>query len=158
VNGEALQELKELLSRLRLGKRDVVLPAALRCRRCGRKLTVKYTGKHHAVLRYSCARGRLDSGQPNCIAFGGILVDEAIGREVFRVIQPGGLEAAKMASEEEARKQDDVLATLHRDLEAARYNAASRSEGIRWSGSGKPPRRRRARASVELSVAARARD
>jgi hypothetical protein len=34
-----------------------------------------------------------------------------------------GREAAVVASEEEARKQDDVLAALHRDLEAAQYSA-----------------------------------
>jgi hypothetical protein len=99
------------------------LAGSLRCRRCGRKLTVNYTGEHHAVLRYSCARGRLDNGQPNCISFGGVPVDAAIGGAVLRVVQPGALEAAVVASEEEARKQDDVLAALHRDLEAAQYSA-----------------------------------
>ena len=64
-----------------------LLAGLLRCRRCGRKLTVRYTGNGHDVLRYSCIRGWLDNGEPRCIAFGGITVDEAIGREVFRVVQ-----------------------------------------------------------------------
>ena len=51
----------------------------LRCRRCGRKLTVLYTGKHH-VVRY-CMSSRI-AGQwsASCIAFGGMSVDEAIAK------------------------------------------------------------------------------
>src|SRR5215813_8238821 len=64
---------------------------------------------HHDVLRYGCRRGSLDSGQPRCIAFGGMSVDETIANEVLRVVQPAAVEAAVLASEEETRKQDDVL-------------------------------------------------
>lgn len=100
-----------------------LLAGLLRCRRCGRKLVVLYTGNHHDVLRYVCHRGWLDSGQPRCIAFGGMSVDEIIAQEVLRVVQPAAVEAAALASEEEARMQDDVLDAWRRDLEAARYGA-----------------------------------
>ena len=103
-----------------------LLAGLLRCRRCGRKLSVLYTGNHH-VLRYACHRGWLDSGQPRCIAFGGMSVDETIAKEVLCVAQPVAVEAAILASEEEARKQDDVLDAWRRDLEAARY-AAQRAQ------------------------------
>jgi len=99
------------------------LAGLLRCRRCGRKLTVRYTGNGHDVLRYACHRGLLDHGEPRCIAFGGIPVDEAIAREVLRVVQPAAVEAAIVASEQAARQQDEVVAALQRDLEAARYAA-----------------------------------
>jgi DNA invertase Pin-like site-specific DNA recombinase len=82
-----------------------LLAGLLRCRRCGRKLTVLYTGNYHDVLRYVCRRGSLDSGQPRCIAFGGMSVDETIANEVLRVVQPAAVEAAVLASEEETRKQ-----------------------------------------------------
>ena len=98
-----------------------LLAGLLRCRRCGRKLAVLYTGNHHDVLRYVCHRGWLDSGQPRCITFGGMSVDETIANEVLRVVQPAAVEAAVLAGEEEARKQDDVLDAWRRDLEAARY-------------------------------------
>ena len=104
-----------------------LLAGLLRCLRCGRKLTVLYTGNHHDVLRYVCHRGWLDSGQPRCIAFGGMSVDEVIAKEVLCVVQPAGVEAAVLAGEEEARKQDDVLDAWRRDLEAARY-AAQRAQ------------------------------
>ena len=100
-----------------------LLAGLLRCRRCSRKLTVRYTGNKADVLRYMCNRGWLDSGEPSCIAFGGIAVDEAISRDVLRVVHPGAVEAAILASQEEARKRDEVLEALKRDLEAARYAA-----------------------------------
>jgi hypothetical protein len=43
---------------------------------------------------------------------------------VLRIVQPAALEAAVMAGEEIARKRDEVLAALQRDLEAARYSAS----------------------------------
>src|SRR6266550_2773548 len=104
-----------------------LLAALLRCRRCGRKLSVRYSGNRGDMLRYACHRGWLDNGEARCIAFGGTLVDEAIAQEVLCVVQPAALEAAVLASEEEACQQDDVLQALRRDLEAARY-AASRAQ------------------------------
>ena len=46
--------------------------------RCGPQLTVRYTGIRHNIPRYSCWRGLLDNGEPRCIAFGGLRVDDAI--------------------------------------------------------------------------------
>jgi len=100
-----------------------LLAGLLRCRRCGRRLTVRYTGNGHDILRYTCNRGWLDNGEARCIAFGGIAVDEAIGTEVLKAVQPAAVEAAVKASEEESRRQDEVLEALRRDLEAARYSA-----------------------------------
>lgn len=102
---------------------QALLTGLLRCSRCGRKLTVRYTGSGHDVLRYSCVRGWLDNGEPRCIAFGGISVDEAISKEVLRVVQPAAIEASVLAGEELDRQRDDILDALQRDLEAARYGA-----------------------------------
>jgi DNA invertase Pin-like site-specific DNA recombinase len=102
---------------------QALLAGQLRCRRCGHKLLVHYTGNRHDVLRYKCCWGRLDNGEPNCIGFAGLVVDQAISREILRVVQPAAIEAAVMAGEEQARKIDEVMAALQRDLEAARYSA-----------------------------------
>ena len=104
-----------------------LLTGLLRCRRCGRKLTVWYTGNAHNVLRYACHRGELDNGEPRCISFGGLLVDAAMSKEILRVVQPAAVDAAIVASEGAARQRDDVLAAWTRDLEAARY-AAQRAQ------------------------------
>jgi DNA invertase Pin-like site-specific DNA recombinase len=104
-----------------------LLSGLLRCWRCGRKLMIRYTGSRHDVLRYACCRGWLDNGEARCIAFGGLAVDEAISKEILQVVQPAALEAAILANQEEARRRDDVLEALQRDLEAARY-AAQRAQ------------------------------
>ena len=54
-------------------------------------------------------------------------MDDAIAREVLRVVQPAVVEAALMAHEQAAHRQDEVVAALQRDLEAARY-AAQRAQ------------------------------
>ena len=46
---------------------------------------------------------------------------------ILGVVKPGAVEAAVLASEEEGRKQDEVVEALRRDLEAARY-AAQRAQ------------------------------
>lgn len=104
-----------------------LLTGLLRCRRCGRKLTVRYTGSHHEVLRYTCNRGWLDHGEPRCIAFGGVPVDDMISKQVLAVVQPAAIEAALLASEGKLQHQNDEIAALERDLEAARY-AAQRAQ------------------------------
>ena len=70
------------------------------CRRCGRKMTVQHTGKHGNIPRYSCARGRLDYGEPNCIGFGGLRVDDTVEAAVLAAIQPAAVEAAPAAEEQ----------------------------------------------------------
>ncbi len=108
----------------RAPKRGAALLAGLiRCGRCGRKLVVRYTGSGRDMLRYSCERARLDIGEPTCIAFGGKSVDEAIGREVLRVVEPAATEAAVLAERQAAAVRDEVLHALQRDMEAARYAA-----------------------------------
>jgi len=81
------------------------------------------SGRDHDVPRYACRRGWLDSGEPRCIAFGGLRVDDAIEEELLRVLEPGAIEASVAAEREEIRRRDDVLEALKRDLEAARYAA-----------------------------------
>jgi DNA invertase Pin-like site-specific DNA recombinase len=102
---------------------SALLAGILRCRRCGRKLMVRYTGKGHDVLRYACYRAWLDNGQPPCIGFGGLAVDEVIAREILRVVQPAAIEAAAMAAEEQSRQDDQVLQAWERERDATRYAA-----------------------------------
>jgi hypothetical protein len=102
---------------------DALLAGLVRCRRCGQKLTVRYTGMKHNIPRYSCHRGRLDNGEPRCIAFGGLRVDDAIEAAVLQVVEPGAIEAAVVAETEVSHQRDQVREALERDLESARYAA-----------------------------------
>ena len=102
---------------------DALLAGLLRCRRCGRKLVACYTGTKHNIPRYACHRGRLDTGEPSCIAFGGLRVDDTIAAALLRVVEPGAIAAAVAVEAEATDRRDQVRAALLRDLEAARYAA-----------------------------------
>src|SRR4030081_3854594 len=84
---------------------DALLAGLVRCRRCGRKLMVRYTGTKHNIPRYSCWRGSLDNGEPRCIAFGGLRVDDAIEEALLRVVEPGAIAAAVEAGAQAARRR-----------------------------------------------------
>ena len=84
-------------------------------------LTVRYTGQKHNIPRYSCSRGWLDNGEPRCIAFGGLRVDDAIEEMLVR-----DLEAARFAADR-AFRQYDAADPANRLVAAeleARWNAA----------------------------------
>ena len=102
---------------------DALLAGLVRCRRCGRKLTVRYSGVKHNIPRYACHRGLLDNGEPRCIAFGGLRVDDAIEAALLEVVEPGAIAVAVEAEAQAATRRDQVREALSRDLEAARYAA-----------------------------------
>jgi DNA invertase Pin-like site-specific DNA recombinase len=102
---------------------DALLAGLIRCRRCGRKLTLRYSGMKHDIPRYSCSRGWMDNGEPRCIAFGGLRVDDAIEDALLGVVGPGAISAAVAAEREVGQRRDQVRDALNRDLEAARYAA-----------------------------------
>lgn len=135
VSWEQFQGIQHTISQnLHIRKRtrvirrgQALLAGILRCRRCGRKLNARYTGRLGDVLSYMCCRGWLDNGLPRCISFGGSVVDLAVASELLRVVQPAAVEAAMAANKDEACKRDQALEALDRDLQAARY-AASRAQ------------------------------
>jgi DNA invertase Pin-like site-specific DNA recombinase len=100
---------------------DALLTGLVRCHRCGRKLTVRYTGTKHNIPRYSCSRGWLDNGEPRCIAFGGLRVDDAIETALLHVVEPGAVAASLAAETEASQQRDQVRDALMRDLEASRF-------------------------------------
>jgi IS5 family transposase len=102
---------------------DALLAGLLRCRRCGRKLTLRYSGAKHHIPRYSCTRGWMDNGESRCIAFGGLRVDDAIEDAILTVVSAGAIAAAVAAETEASQQRDQVSEALRRDLEAARYAA-----------------------------------
>jgi Recombinase zinc beta ribbon domain len=105
---------------------DALLAGLLRCRRCGRKLTLRYSGAKHQIPRYSCSRGWMDNGEPRCIALGGLRVDDAIEDALLTVVDPGAIAATIAAEREASQRRDQAREALKRDLEAARYAALHR--------------------------------
>lgn len=103
-----------------------LLAGLLRCRRCGMKLMVRYTGgggSSGQVPRYVCHRGYEGSAKRRCIGFGGTSADEMVVREVMRVIEPGAVEAALLAAREVMEHQDQAIKALELEAESARYEA-----------------------------------
>jgi len=100
-----------------------LLTGLLRCRRCARMLRVYYKGPDGEVVRYACPKAHLDNKEARCVAFSGATVDAAVAAQLFCVVQPAAIEAAIMATQQQARMHTEVLDTLRRDLEAARYRA-----------------------------------
>ena len=84
---------------------DTLLAGLIRCKRCGRKLTVRYTGMKHHIPRYSCSRAWMDNGGPHCIAFGGLRVDDAIEEALLGVVGPGAIAAATAAAKEAGERR-----------------------------------------------------
>jgi DNA invertase Pin-like site-specific DNA recombinase len=109
---------------------DALLAGLIRCKRCGRKLTLKYTGAKHGIPRYSCSRAWMDNGGPHCIAFGGLRVDDAIEEALFEIVGPGAVAAATAVAKDAGERRDQVRGALGRDLEAARYAVDCAFRGI----------------------------
>jgi hypothetical protein len=105
---------------------DALLAGLFRCKRCGRKLMVRYTGANHNIPSYSCWRGLLDNGEPRCIAFGGLRVDDAIEEALLGVVEPGAIAAAAEAERNMTSQRDQVRDALQRDLQAAWADRAFR--------------------------------
>src|SRR6202165_3555407 len=99
---------------------DALLAGLIRCNRCGRKLTLKYTGAKHGIPRYSCSRAWMDNGAPHCIGFGGLRVDDAIEEALLGVVGPGAIAAATAAAKEAGERRGQGRDAVSRDLEEAR--------------------------------------
>ena len=102
---------------------DALLAGLIRRRRCGRKLTPCHSGARHQIPRYSCTRGWMDNGEPRCIAFGGLRVDDAIEEALLGVVGPGAIAASMAAAEQATNRRDQAREALGRDLEAVRFAA-----------------------------------
>jgi DNA invertase Pin-like site-specific DNA recombinase len=99
----------------------MLLAGLLRCGHCGRKMYVGYGGKSG---RYHCGGARINHGTKRCIAFGGLRADDAIGKEVLRVLKPLGIDAAVKALEAQAVETSARQRQLELALQRARYEAA----------------------------------
>lgn len=104
-------------------KGSALLVGLLRCIRCGRKLMVRYSGEQGNIARYDCSRGNETDGQPRCISFSSIDVDDRMAAEILDVVRPAAVAAALVAARECEQEVDQLVQTLRTELEAARYAA-----------------------------------
>jgi hypothetical protein len=100
-----------------------LLSGMLTCGRCGRRLSVTYTGNPQSRPVYRCDKPNLMMGLPRCMTFGGPRVDIAIAKELLRAIEPVAIEAAFEAERMHRERQDDQQRILELELRQARYEA-----------------------------------
>ena len=105
-----------------VSKGNSLLAGLLRCKRCGRKLAVAYGGKNSKVPRYSCMKGRLYNGEKkDCLSFGGMRLDEAVSKEVLKVVEPLAIEASLKAIEELNKGIEAERKLLELEMQNAEY-------------------------------------
>lgn len=100
-----------------------LLAGLLRCRHCGRKLHVSYSGKGGKVPRYSCRGAHLNHGTERCISFGGLAADRAVEEEVLRALSPEAIRASLEGWEGLERGKGEHRRALELALEQAEYEA-----------------------------------
>ena len=114
------QERDDSVSAVRQG--HGLLAGVLRCGHCGRRMQVRYWGRHGTAARYAC-KGDYDAGGAYCLAFGGGTVDRRFGEELLRVISPLGVEASLEAIESLRLGEDGRRQALRRQLQQLEYEA-----------------------------------
>jgi hypothetical protein len=114
---------KSNMGRGSIRRGEALLAGLLRCARCGRKLTVSYSGKGGPTQRYVCRGASDQMGASNCISFGGTRIDRAVVQEVLYRLQPLGVEAALAAMNAHAEEDLEKRRQLENALEQARFEA-----------------------------------
>ncbi len=104
-------------------KGESLLAGLLRCKRCGRKLHVAYGGKNGKVPQYQCTTSRLMRGERDCVSFGGMRVDEAVSREVLKVVEPLAIEASLRAVDEWSNRIEEQKELIELEIKNAEYEA-----------------------------------
>jgi len=115
---------KGMMVRGAVRKGEALLAGLVRCGHCGRRLLVSYNGTKGDIGRYNCDATRNNPGAPPCISFGALRVDEAVGAEIVRLLQPLGVEAAVRAITDSEHQRAEKQRQTELALEQARYEAA----------------------------------
>ncbi len=99
---------------------SALLTGLLRCRQCGRRMSVGYCGTPR-VIRYRCPGISLKDGKLSCLSLGGKGIDEAVSEEILRVVEPGAIEAARSAQKYVLKRHTEILDALYLELEGVRH-------------------------------------
>ena len=100
-----------------------LLSGIMTCGRCGRRLSVAYTGNPQSRPVYRCHTPNLMMGLPRCMTFGGPRVDAAIAKELLRALEPLAIDAAFEAERMHRKQQEDQQGIRDLEIHQARYEA-----------------------------------
>lgn len=103
---------------------QALLAGLLGCGRCGRRMSVSYSGRPPGLLVYRCHRDDALSGPSRCFIFGGGRVDVAVAAELLRAVSPMAIEAATEAKRRHLQMQAEQQRVVELELQQARYEAS----------------------------------
>jgi len=96
-----------------------VLAGLVRCGRCGRRMTVRYSGPKNCPS-YTCTRGSADYGEPLCQGLSnGAALDELVARQLLAAVEPAALEASLAAVAGVERQRAELARQWHLRRERA---------------------------------------
>jgi DNA invertase Pin-like site-specific DNA recombinase len=97
-----------------------LLAGLLCCARCGRRLSVAYTGRYPRPV-YRCDKPNLQLGLRCCFTVSGKRIDETIATEMLRVVAPMAIEAAERMLRDEDKDRQRIAEL---ELQQAQYDAS----------------------------------
>ena len=100
-----------------------LLAGLLCCARCGRRLSVAYTGRYPRPV-YRCDKPNLQLGLRCCFTVSGKRIDETIAAEMLRAVAPMAIEAAEEAERMLRGEDKDRRRIAELELQQARYDAS----------------------------------
>jgi DNA invertase Pin-like site-specific DNA recombinase len=99
-----------------------LLGGILRCGRCGRRMTVAYSGRANR-LRYRCERAMVEYAEPVCQSLAGRVLDDLVAAQVLAVLEPAALELSLEAANDIEQERARLHQNWQQRLERARYQA-----------------------------------
>lgn len=100
-----------------------LLAGLICCGRCGRRLSVLYTGRYPRPV-YRCERRNQQLGLPRCLTVAGKRIDEIIAAEMLRAAAPMAIEAAEEAERMRRDEDQDRRQIADLELQQAQYDAS----------------------------------
>jgi hypothetical protein len=100
-----------------------LLAGLICCARCGRRLSVLYTGRYPRPV-YRCEQPNVQLGQRRCLTVAGKRIDETIAVEMLRAVTPMAIEAAEEAERMLTDEDQDRRRIAELELQQAQYDAS----------------------------------
>jgi Recombinase/Recombinase zinc beta ribbon domain len=100
-----------------------LLAGLICCARCGRRLSVLYTGRYPRPI-YRCEQPNVQLGQQRCLTVAGKRIDETIAAEMLRAVTPMAIEAAEEAARMLRVEDQDRRRIAELELQQAQYDAS----------------------------------
>jgi len=100
-----------------------LLAGLICCARCGRRLSVFYTGRYPRPV-YRCEQPNVQLGQRRCLTVAGKRIDETIAVEMLRAVTPMAIEAAEEAERMLRDEDQDRRRIAELELQQAQYDAS----------------------------------